>query len=170
MTGTVYNVQPIPPSEEDTTYIEAGGLLIGVEYRLLNDAELAANYEGESMAEIEAATDGQAVEDNGVSIHVFGREDGHEYLRFDMFQHGPHYHYIEPTGEKQTIVDYDRVAMGDMLPWTLNQLATRLEEMLRFAGGKALAEELDSVAIRDSLAKLESLAREADAALKAQRA
>ena len=168
MTGAVYHIPPIPPSAEHTTYIEAGGLRIGVEYRLLNDAELAANYEGEEMAEIEAATGGQAVEDNGVSIHVFGGEDDHEYLRFDMFEHGPHYHYIERSGEKQTIVDFDRVAMGDMLPWTINQLATRLGEMLRFAGGEVLAEQLDTVAVCNSLAQVESLAREADAALKAQ--
>ena len=77
----------------------------------MNDAELAANYSGEAMEEIQAATGGQAVEDNGVSIHVFG-DDGHEYLRFDMFEHGPHYHYIEPSGEKQTIIDYDQVGMG----------------------------------------------------------
>jgi hypothetical protein len=168
MTGTVYHVAPIPPDKEHTTYVEAGVLRIGVEYRLLNDAELAANYTGDDMAEIQAATGGAAVEDNGVSIHIFGSEDGHEYLRFDMFEHGPHYHYIEPDGEKQTIVDYDRVAMGDMLTWTLNQLATRLPEMLSYAGGTGLTATLDTDKIIESLTEVGALAKEAEAALRAQ--
>lgn len=109
-----------------------------------------------------------AVEDNGVSIHIFGSNEGHEYLRFDMFEHGPHYHYIEPSGEKQTIVDFDRVAMGDMLTWTLNQLSTRLPEMLRFAGGDTLAATLDINAIIESLTKVSALAQEAETALHAQ--
>lgn len=168
MTGTVYHVAPIPPDKEHTTYVEAGAVRIGVEYRLLNDAELAANYTGDDMAEIQAATGGVVVEDNGVSIHIFGSEDGHEYLRFDMFERGPHYHYIEPDGEKQTIVDYDRVAMGDMLAWTLNQLATRLPEMLSHAGGTRLAATLNTDEIIESLSEVGALAEEAQAVLGAQ--
>ncbi|HIF63077.1 MAG TPA: hypothetical protein EYG16_02535 [Deltaproteobacteria bacterium] len=168
MTGTVYHIAPIPPNKEHTTYVEAGTLRIGVEYRLLDDAELATHYTGDDMDVIQAATQGVAVEDNGVSIHIFGSDDGHEYLRFDMFEREPHYHYIEPSGEKQTIVDYDRAALGDMLTWTLNQLATRLPEMLRFAGGARLASTLDTPAITESLNKVNDLAREAEAVLRAQ--
>lgn len=168
MTGTVYRIAPIPPSKDHTTYVEAGAIRIGVEHRLLNDAELAAHYTGDDMTEIQAATQGVAVEDNGVSIHIFGSADGHEYLRFDMFEHEPHYHYIEPSGEQQIIVEYDRVAMGDMLDWTLNQLATRLPEMLRFAGGATLAATLDTGAIIESLTKVSALAQQAEVALRAQ--
>jgi hypothetical protein len=169
MTGTVYTVPPIPPDPEHTTYVEAGAIRIGVEHRLLDDAELAQNYEGEAMDEIQAATGGQAVEDNGVSLHVVGCEDDHEYLRFDLFEQGPHYHYIEPSGEKQTIVDYDRVAMGPMLPWALDQIRNRLPEMLLFAGGEALVSALDADRIEASLAEVEKLAREAEAVLAAGR-
>ncbi len=169
MTGTVYSVAPIPPDDAHTTYVDAGVLRIGVEHRLLNDAELAANYSGEDMAEIQAATRGQAVQDNGVSIHVFGARDSHEYLRFDMFAQAPHYHYIEPSGSKQTIVEYDRVALGDMLPWTINQLNTRLVEMLVFAGGAAVAAEVDSRRISDCLAEVGKLAGKAEEVLRAQR-
>ena len=105
MTGTVYTVPPIPPDAEHTTYVDAGAISIGVEYRLLDDAELAANYEGEKMDEIRDALDGNAAEDNGVSLHVVGTRDGHEYLRFDLFEREPHYHYIVRSGEQQTIVD-----------------------------------------------------------------
>ncbi len=58
MTGTVYTVPPIPPDAEHTTWVEAGAIRVGVEYRLLDDAELAANYAGEQMDEIQEATGG----------------------------------------------------------------------------------------------------------------
>ena len=58
MTGTVYTVPPIPPDAKDTTWVGAGAISIGVEYRILDDAELAANYEGEQMEEIQDALAG----------------------------------------------------------------------------------------------------------------
>ncbi len=164
MTGTVYTVPPIPPDEDHTTYIDAGALSIGVEWRHLDEAELEANYQGEAMDEIQANITGN-VTDNGVSIHVMGTEDGHEYLRFDMFEQGPHYHYIERSGEKQTIIDFDRVALGEMLPWTLHQLRTRLPQMLARAGGADLVAKLDRERIEASLGDVERLAREAQAEL-----
>ncbi len=164
MSGTVYTVPPIPPDAEHTTYVEAGALSFGVEYRLLNDADLAANYTGAAMEEIQANIKGDTVEDNGVSIHVVG-EDGHEYLRFDMFEREPHYHYIDRSGERQTIMDYDRVALGDMLPWTLRQLRTRLDQMLTHAGGEALVPRLNRARLDASLVEVERLASAAQVAL-----
>jgi len=165
MTGTVYTVPPIPPDPEHTTWVDAGVLRFGVEYRLLDDAELAANYQGEAMDEIQEHTGGAAVEDNGVSIHVNGAEDGHEYLRFDCFDGEPHYHYIEPSGERQAILEFDRVAHGEMIAWTFHQLRTRLAEMLAFAGGERLVGSLDTGLIGASLPEVEKLAREAESAL-----
>ena len=165
MTGTVYTVPPIPPSAKDTTWVDAGAISIGVEYRILDDEELAANYEGEQMEEIQNATGGNETQDNGVSLHVTGTEDGHEYLRFDLFAREPHYHYIEPSGEKQTIIEYDRVALGPMLPWALEQIRNRLAAMLSFAGGDALIPKLDTGSIEASLIEVEKLAKEAEAAL-----
>jgi hypothetical protein len=165
MTGTVYTVPPIPPDPAHTTYVDAGAIRIGVEYRLLDEEELAANYEGEQMDEIQNALDGAAVQDNGVSLHVVGSEDGHEYLRFDLFEAEPHYHYIDKLGESQTIIDFDRVAHGPMLPWALAQIRERLEPMLEHAGGRALASALDSRKVASALVEVEKLAREAEAAL-----
>jgi hypothetical protein len=164
MTGTVYTVPPIPPDPEHTTWVDTGVLRIGVEWRNLDEAELEANYEGEAMEEVQAAITG-TVQDNGVSLHVSGAADSHEYLRFDMFEQEPHYHYIERSGEKQTIIDFDRVALGEMLPWALHQLRTRLPEMLAFAGGADLVAKLDRARVESSLGEVERLARAAQAEL-----
>lgn len=170
MTGTVYTVPPIPPDPEHTTYVDCGALRIGVEYRLLDDQELAAHYEGEAMDEIQDhLEEGQVVQDNGVSIHVLGAEDGHEYLRFDCFDQEPHYHYIEPSGEKQTIIEFDRIAHGEMLPWAFAQLRERLVPMLEHAGGGALVGGLDRSRFEAALPEVETLARNAAAALAADR-
>jgi hypothetical protein len=167
MPGTTYSVQPIPPDPSHTLYVDAGTILIGVEHRLLDEAELAANYEGEAMQEIEAAVAGQDIQDNGVSLHIVGRDDDHEYLRFDMFEHEPHYHYILKSGDKQTIHEFDRIAHGEMLPWVLNQLRTRLTEMLLHAGGGDLLGKLDSAKFEASLVEVERLSLEAEAVLAA---
>jgi hypothetical protein len=158
MAGTVYSVAPIPPDPARTSYVDAGALSFGVEYRLLDDAELGANYQGADMEEIQEALQGNGVGDRGVSIHVIANEDGHEYLRFDCFEKGPHYHYIEASGEKQTIVEYDPVAMGDMLAWTMHQLRTRLAPMLEHAGGGRVARGLDAARVAASLVEVEALA------------
>ena len=165
MPGTTYTVPPIPPDAEHTTYVDGGTLRLGVEYRLLDEAELAANYVGEAMDEIEAHKKTETVEDNGVSIHVLGAADGHEYLRFDCFASEPHYHYILPSGEEQTIVDFDPVAHGDMLPWTFHQLRTRLGPMLERAGGGTLVPQIEPKPLEAALKETERLAREAEAAL-----
>ena len=165
MTGTVYTLPPIPPDPEHTTWVPAGGLSIGVEYRLLDDAEIAANYEGRALEEIREMLKDRVVQDNGVSIHVAGAHDGHEYLRFDLFEQDPHYHYIDPSGVRQTIVQYDRVAMGDMLPWALQQLRGRLAPMLEHAGGADLLAKLDRAGIETGLVRVEALACEAQRAL-----
>lgn len=168
MPGTVYSVPPIPPDEKHTTFVEAGVLRFGVEWRLLDNAELEANYEGEAMDEIQENLKTDTVEDNGVSIHVFSAEDGNEYLRFDCFSDGPHYHYIDASGEKQTILEFDSVAFGEMLPWALSQLRGGLGPMLRYAGAHTLAETMEPSVIEKAVDEVTKLAREAEEALAAQ--
>ena len=65
-------------------------------------------------------------------------------LRFDLFEHGPRYHYISLNGQKQTIIDFDRVAFGEMLPWALSQLRHRIVPMPGRAGGENVAREVES--------------------------
>jgi hypothetical protein len=51
-----------------------------------------------------------------------GVDDGYEDVRFDVFDSGPHYHYIKKGVAENKVVDFDPVAMGDMLPWALMQI------------------------------------------------
>ena len=101
----------------------------------------------------------------GVSIHVEGAKDGHEYLRFDCFENEPHYHYIDASGEKQTIMEFDRVAHGDMIAWAMQQLRTRLSVMLEHAGGGKVAARVQPAEVEAALQKAERLARDAEKAL-----
>jgi hypothetical protein len=101
-----------------------------------------------------------------VSIHVWGSDDGHEYLRFDVFADEPHYHYVHNTGASgdvvNNVVDFDAVASGDMLPWALGCLRTRLPEMLRAAGGAAVAAAVDPALVAravDDVARLANVVR-----------
>jgi hypothetical protein len=170
MAITVYNVMPIPPDAAATRFVEAGPLRIGVEYRTLDDADLADAYgdNAAEMAEIDANKPAAGVEDEGVSIHVFG-DDGNEYLRFDMFDGGPHYHYIAHSRAENVIVDYDPVALGEMLPWAIAQLRNRLTPMLERAGAASLADRVDSFALASSLDQVAALARAASESVEAQR-
>jgi hypothetical protein len=154
-------IRPIAPIEENMTRIDAGALSFGVEHRLLNDAIVAehmANHSAEQVAANRPNVGGGAIDDSGVSIHVFGA-DGHEYLRFDCFDDGPHYHYIAPGAETQLIVAMDRAANGDPLDWTLSCLRGRLAQMLQEAGGAQFAERGDPALVAGALDKVEATAK-----------
>ena len=170
MAISVYNVMPIPPDDAATRFVDAGALRIGVEYRFLDDAELRANYGGDAAAmdEIDANRPAAGIEDEGVSIHVFG-DDGREYLRFDMFDAGPHYHYVAHDRGENVIVDYDPVALGEMLPWTLAQLRTRVVPMLERAGAAELAARVDGDALAGCLDEVAGLVESALLEIERQR-
>jgi hypothetical protein len=141
MVGVVYKVQPQPWDPEATRWVDGGPVRIGVEWRDVDPEALLATYGAgtEDMTEIDARSPEGGFFDRGVSIHVCAAEDGHEYLRFDAFDDEPHYHYVAPSGDHNRVVAYDAAADGDMLPWVLARLRTRLSAMLREAGGEAVA-------------------------------
>ncbi|MGA8369001.1 MAG: hypothetical protein WB765_02630, partial [Acidimicrobiales bacterium] len=106
-----------------------------------------------------------------VSLHVCGAEDGHEYLRFDAFDGGPHYHYNHRGIEiVNNVIDFDVAAHGDMLPWALECIRSRLDAMLAQAGGADLVGRLDHHAIASALSEVEPLAVEAQAAARTRHA
>jgi hypothetical protein len=97
-------------------------------------------------------------EAGGPTVRVLGADDGHEYLRFDMFNVNPHYHY-EPPSEKERILMLDTVAEGDAVTWGITRLRGRLAPMLSEAGAPALADALDDATLAGALDDVENLVR-----------
>lgn len=136
---THYNVMPIAPLDDQTLYFDAGGIRIGVEYRLLDDAIAAAHSLEEAQGDETGAE--VVVEDRGVSLHVYGNEDGEmlECIRFDCFDEDPHYHYIGWAEKTNQMIHIDPIAQGDPLGFALDCIQHRLAPMLRRAGATGAA-------------------------------
>jgi len=152
-----YNLMPIPPVEEHTSYFEAGPITIAVEYRLLNDAIVNRHMD----AQPERVDVGENIDDRGVSLHVFGVRDGGdpvEHLRFDCFDEDPHYHYVDWQGRTNDIVHIDAVADGDPLAWALDRIRTRLPQMLDRAGAGDVARSVDAAALEAALPRVSEAA------------
>jgi hypothetical protein len=157
--GTRYFIQPIAPIERNTVRVAAGALTFGLEMRELN-AAVVSDFYGDRPDEpaVRAIVEKNGeLEDSGPSIHVFGTDDGLEYLRFDCFVHGPHYHYVHPHQEYQDVNAMDPVAFGDPFEWAVGRLRSRLAEMLRESGGDQLADSLDPAAVDAALERLAEL-------------
>jgi hypothetical protein len=167
MTGTTYTIPPQPPVEANTHLLPAGAVTFGVEYRDLDPESLRATYAGndDQLAELEARSPEGGFFDSGVSIHVCGTGDGYEYIRFDVFDDEPHYHYVHRRDDgaiENQVIDYDRTANGDMLDWAIACLRTRLADMLVASGGAAVADQLDLKLVDgviDAVARLADNAR-----------
>jgi hypothetical protein len=170
MIGKVYGIPPQPPVAEHTYYVPAGNLRLGIEYRSLDPESLVETYKHDAaqLAEMLERSPEGGFTDEGLSFHVCSAEDGHEYVRFDVFEGEPHYHYNHPGPEViNNVIDFDTVAHGDMLPWALSCLRTRLPAMLAEAGGGALVDGLDQAAIDRAVDELAGLASRARASAKA---
>ncbi|MBK7951560.1 MAG: hypothetical protein IPK00_23030 [Deltaproteobacteria bacterium] len=146
---TRYSLMPIPPLEAHTHWFEAGGLKIGVEYRLLTDAIAAAVELESANGDVPGVETDGPVDDRGVSLHVFGRQDGEEreFLRFDCFQEDPHYHYVSWRAKSNEMIHLDPIADGDPLAWALDRLRSRLLPMLIRAGAADVAKQVDVPAV-----------------------
>jgi hypothetical protein len=164
--GFVYDIPPEPLDAGRTRFVAAGAIRVGVERRAIDDASLRASFAADEAlaSRLEGVLGGRAIADGGVSLHVCGAEDGHEYLRFDCFEREPHYHYSHRVALGAPAVNhwvpFDRAACGEMLPWALERIRSHLPEMLREAHGEALVPLLDPAAIGRALVEIERLARE----------
>jgi hypothetical protein len=169
MIGKVYGIPPQPPVAEHTYYVPAGNVRLGIEYRSLDPDSLVETYKHDAaqLAEMLEKSPEGGFTDEGLSLHVVG-EDGHEYVRFDVFEGEPHYHYNHPGPEVvNNVIDFDTAAHGDMLPWALSCLRTRLPEMLSEAGGAQLVDGLDQAAIDAAVDRIATLAAQVRATAKA---
>jgi len=102
------------------------------------------------------------VEAGGPTVRVLGGADDHEYLRFDMFNVNPHYHY-EPPATKERILMIDTVAEGDAVSWGLARLRNRLAPMLIEADGQTLVDALDEQTLARAIDEVESFVRDPQA-------
>ena len=136
----------MPAFEERTAKFAAGVITIGVEYRFLDEATILQFYGSDARAKfgnVAPAGIGEVVHEDGLCLHVFGTDDGLEYLRFDCFDDAPHYHYLDPHAPRNVVVEYDAVANGPMVDWALRAMRTRLSEMLGHAGATGIAASVD---------------------------
>jgi hypothetical protein len=140
----------IPPVAEHTRYVAAGAIAIGVERRVITEDIVMANLNAHGMAAPPAGAETNIADDGGVSLHVCDGVTHVEYLRFDMFDGSPHYHYIAP-GEYQINIPYDVSANGDMVPWALRCIRERLPQMLTYCGAVELAAHVDRDEIEAAL-------------------
>ena len=65
--------------------------------------------------------------DQGIGINVWADVDDNEVevLRFDCFDHEPHYHYGPEKRNERLMLD--KTTEGDSLEWTLGLLRERLQ-------------------------------------------
>ena len=96
-----------------------------------------------------------AMSDQGLCVHALADVDGEEVelLRFDCFDHVPHYHYGPEKRNERLMLD--KTTGGDPLDWTLIQLRTRLPEMLQRAGYDDLAAKIDTSELTTTLDELD---------------
>jgi len=152
--ATHYDVLPIPARLDFTHMIPAGSIQFGVEYRLLNEKLIAEEYGDDARAQFGNAPPielGDQINEDGVSLHVFGAEDRQEHLRFDCFADYPHYHYLNPAAGHQDVHVFDVAAHGAMHSWAIECLSRRLPEMLVVAGAEKLAQSIDGEKVRSAL-------------------
>lgn len=96
--------------------------------------------------------------DQGLCIHVLGDVGGDEVelLRFDCFDHQPHYHYGPEKRNERLMLD--KTTEGDSLDWTLKQISEKLTDMVKRAGYDELAEKVAESDLSSQLAELDSTA------------
>lgn len=82
----------------------------------------------------------------GATLRVFGDVEGHstEFLRFDDFIEGPHYH-VPAAGDPRP---FDTV-LGDPLTWYVSQLRDHLAELLVEGGFSPIVSAIDLEAVTD---------------------
>ena len=97
--------------------------------------------------------------DQGVCVHVFGQQGDKdiELLRFDCFDHEPHYHY-GPENRNQRLM-LDKTTEGEPLEWTLRQISANLAEMIKRAGYDELAQKAAESDLSAEIGTLETEAR-----------
>ena len=115
--------------EEGAVTVGDGAVWFGLEYRDLKSDQVLGDVDGEEV----------------------------ELLRFDCFDHQPHYHYGPRKRNERLMLD--QTTEGDPLEWTLQQLARRLPAMVERAGYEDLARGIEVESMGATLEELRAEAR-----------
>ncbi len=161
-----YRTLPVPAFTEFTTRIPAGAVTFGVEYRHLDEAVILAYYGPDARARFDhRAPTGFTgpVEEDGLCLHVFGTDDGAEYLRFDCFDEAAHYHLLDPATPTNTVVEHDVSKHGPLLDWALRALRDDLPGWLARTGATGLARAVEPEVVRAALVAVERECQRAQA-------
>jgi hypothetical protein len=142
--GQYHEFKLIPIMDHHAAFFRAGPVTFGVEGRVLGTPQ-------------------GVVGEIGASLHLFNADRTEEWLRFDCFDRGPHYHYVLHHLGHNIVWGYDPVVNGPMLPWAINALRTRMPALLRKSGADDLAADVERHGIdTDVLAQVEAAMIEAD--------
>jgi hypothetical protein len=98
--------------------------------------------------------------DRGPSLRIYGDVDGKsvQLLRFDCFDHEPHFHY-DPQGKNNRIfLNTGRVS--DPIAWTMDYMRGNMKTLVRIAGYGQCAERLDEDALTAALPGVEQALRD----------
>jgi predicted DNA-binding ribbon-helix-helix protein len=98
--------------------------------------------------------------DRGPSLQVLGDVDGKrvQLLRFDCFEHEPHFHY-DPQGKNNRIF-MNTTRVSDPIAWSMDYLRGNFASLIRIAGYSGLADRLDEAALTTALPGVEKALRD----------
>jgi len=98
--------------------------------------------------------------DRGPSLQVLGDVDGKrvQLLRFDCFEHEPHFHY-DPQGKNNRIF-MNTTRVSDPIAWSMDYLRGNFASQIRIAGYSGLADRLDEAALAAALPGVEKALRD----------
>lgn len=98
--------------------------------------------------------------DRGPSLQVLGEVDGKrvQLLRFDCFEHEPHFHY-DPDGKNNRIF-LNTTRVSDPIAWSMDYMRGNFTSLLRIAGYDGLADRLNEEALAATLPGVEKALRD----------
>ena len=98
--------------------------------------------------------------DRGPSLQVLGEVDGKrvQLLRFDCFEHEPHFHY-DPDGKNNRIF-LNTTRVSDPIAWSMDYMRGNFTSLIRIAGYGGLADRLNEEALAATLPGVEKALRD----------